>query len=57
MPAYLRQSKRKKPSLSTDQLLQMRTWCKAQGHRIAMEYIEPAASTTDKKRPVFQQMI
>ena len=40
-----------------DQLGQMRAWCKAQGHSIAMEYVEPGASATDDRRPVFQQMI
>jgi DNA invertase Pin-like site-specific DNA recombinase len=40
-----------------DQLRQMRDWCKAQGYSVAMEYIEPGASATDDKRPVFQQMI
>ena len=40
-----------------DQLRQMRDWCKAQGLAIAVEYIEPGASATDDRRPVFQQMI
>ena len=40
-----------------DQLRQMRDWCKAQSHSVAMEYIEPGASATDDKRPVFQQKI
>ncbi len=40
-----------------DQLRQMREFCKAQGHTVAMEYIEPGASATDDRRPVFQQMI
>ncbi len=40
-----------------DQLRQMRDWCKAKGHIVAMEYIEPGASATDDRRPVFQQMI
>jgi DNA invertase Pin-like site-specific DNA recombinase len=39
-----------------DQLRQMRDWCKAQGHSVAMEYIEPGATATDDKRPVFQLM-
>ncbi|MGO9446065.1 MAG: recombinase family protein [Thiobacillaceae bacterium] len=40
-----------------DQLQQMRDWCKANGYGVAMEYIEPGASATDDRRPVFQQMI
>ena len=40
-----------------DQLRQMRDWCKGQGHLVAMEYVEPGASATDDRRPVFQQMI
>ena len=40
-----------------DQLRQMREWCKAQGHNVALEYVEPGASAMDDKRPVFQQMI
>ncbi len=40
-----------------DQLRQMREWCKAKNHQIAIEYIEPGASATDDKRPVFQQMM
>ena len=40
-----------------DQLRQMREWCKARNYGIAMEYIEPGASATDDRRPVFQQMI
>src|SRR5574341_956081 len=40
-----------------DQLGQMRAWCKGQGHSIATEYVEPGASATDDRRPVFQQMI
>lgn len=40
-----------------DQLKQMRDWCKGQGHSVAVEYIEPGASATDDRRPVFQQMI
>ena len=40
-----------------DQLRQMREWCKANGYAVAQEYIEPGASATDDKRPVFQQMI
>ena len=40
-----------------DQLQQLRAWCQAQGLGVAQEYIEPGASGTDDKRPVFQQMI
>ncbi len=40
-----------------DQLRQMREWCKGQGLAVAMEYVEPGASATDDRRPVFQQMI
>lgn len=40
-----------------DQLKQMREWCTARQHNVAMEYIEPGASATDDRRPVFQQMI
>ncbi len=40
-----------------DQLRQMREWCKQQGYPIAAEYVEPGASATDDRRPVFQQMI
>ncbi len=40
-----------------DQLQQMRDYCKNLGLLIAQEYVEPGASATDDKRPVFQQMI
>lgn len=40
-----------------DQLKQMRDWCHANGFTIAQEYVEPGASATDDRRPVFQQMI
>ncbi len=40
-----------------DQLRQMREWCKRQGYLVATEYVEPGASATDDRRPVFQQMI
>jgi site-specific DNA recombinase len=40
-----------------DQLRQMRDWCQANGHVVIMEYVEPGASATDDKRPVFQQLI
>src|SRR5712691_13225169 len=35
----------------------MREWCKAHALAVAMEYVEPGASATDDRRPVFQQMI
>jgi site-specific DNA recombinase len=40
-----------------DQLNQMRAWCKSKGYAVAMEYVEPGASATDDRRPIFQQMI
>lgn len=40
-----------------DQLRQLRDWAKTNGHIVVFEYIEPGASATDDKRPVFQQMI
>ncbi len=40
-----------------DQLRQLREWCKTHGHLIAMEYVEPGASATDDKRPVFQTLM
>ena len=40
-----------------DQLRQVREWCKAKNHQIALEYVESGASATDDKRPVFQQMM
>ena len=40
-----------------DQLSQMRAWCQAAGHTVGAEYIEPGASATDDRRPVFQRMI
>jgi DNA invertase Pin-like site-specific DNA recombinase len=40
-----------------DQVNQMRAWCQAQGHSVATEYVEPGASGTDDRRPVFQRMI
>jgi hypothetical protein len=39
-----------------DQLGQMGDWCRVQGRQVVIEYIEPAASATDDKRPVFRQM-
>lgn len=40
-----------------DQLNQMREWCTANNHVVVQEFIEPGASATDDKRPVFQQMV
>ena len=40
-----------------DQVRQLVEWCQANGHIVVREYIEPGASATDDKRPVFQQMI
>jgi DNA invertase Pin-like site-specific DNA recombinase len=40
-----------------DQIRQMKEYCKARHYQIAVEYIEPGASATDDRRPVFQQMI
>lgn len=40
-----------------DQLKQMRDWCQREGWDVVKEYIEPGASATDDKRPVFQQMM
>ncbi len=40
-----------------DQLQQMRDWCAAHGVLIAKEYVEPGASATDDRRPVFQELI
>ena len=40
-----------------DQLKQMRDWCAARNFSVAVEYVEPGASATDDRRPVFQQMI
>ncbi len=40
-----------------DQLRQMKEWSKARFYQIAAEYVEPGASATDDRRPVFQQMI
>jgi len=40
-----------------DQLRQLREYCNAQNLPIACEYVEPGASATDDRRPVFQQMI
>lgn len=40
-----------------DQLRQVREWAQRSGHLIVREYVEPGASATDDKRPVFQQMV
>lgn len=40
-----------------DQIRQLHEWCKANGHLVVREYIEPGASATDDKRPVFQELI
>ena len=40
-----------------DQLRQLNEWCKNNGHLVVHEYVEPGASATDDKRPVFQQLI
>ena len=40
-----------------DQVRQMQDWCAAQGYVVTETYIEPGASATDDRRPVFQQMI
>ena len=40
-----------------DQLRQLNEWCKQSGHLVVHEYVEPGASATDDKRPVFQQLI
>jgi site-specific DNA recombinase len=51
-------SKQAEKDLSTpDQISQMRAWCRGQGHSVAGEYVEPGASATDDRRPVFQRMI
>lgn len=40
-----------------DQLQQMRDWCASQGLLVGKEYVEPGASATDDRRPIFQEMI
>ncbi|MFA4995508.1 MAG: recombinase family protein [Bdellovibrionales bacterium] len=40
-----------------DQLRQMRQWAERNSHVVAKEYIEPGATATDDKRPVFQDMM
>lgn len=36
-----------------DQLRQLHEWAKVNGHLVVQEYVEPGASATDDKRPVF----
>ncbi len=40
-----------------DQLRQLKEFCKSRDLAVASEYVEPGASATDDRRPVFQQMI
>ena len=40
-----------------DQLKQMQEWAKTNEHIVVAEYVEPGASATDDKRPIFQQMM
>jgi DNA invertase Pin-like site-specific DNA recombinase len=40
-----------------DQLRQLKEYCKSHNLAVASEYVEPGASATDHRRPVFQQMI
>jgi len=40
-----------------DQLRQLREYCKTHNLPIASEYVEPGASATDDRRPVFQQLM
>ena len=40
-----------------DQLRQMRLWAERLGYVVVKEYVEPGASATDDKRPVFQTMV
>ena len=40
-----------------DQLRQMRQWVERNGHTVVKEYVEPGATATDDKRPVFQDML
>src|SRR5262252_7307872 len=34
-----------------------RHYCEAQGWEVTKEFVEPGASATDNRRPVFQQML
>ena len=40
-----------------DQLRQLREWCARQGLEVGREYVEPGASATDDRRPIFRDMI
>src|SRR5262245_56713287 len=40
-----------------DQRVQLKSWCRADGHSVVAEFIEAGSSATDDRRPVFQQMI
>ena len=40
-----------------DQKKQTKAWCLARGWGVVEAYVEPGASATDDKRPVFQRMI
>ncbi len=40
-----------------DQLNRMRAWCRSNGYTIVAEYVEPGATATDDRRPVFQKMV
>lgn len=40
-----------------DQLRQLHEWATSNGHLVVQQYVEPGASATDDKRPIFQQMI
>lgn len=40
-----------------DQLRQLHEWARSNGHLVVQEYVEPGASATDDRRPIFQQMI
>ena len=57
MPASPRSVRRRWILSIPDQVRQVKEWCQGQGHSVAVEYIEPGASATDDRRPVFQQMI
>jgi len=40
-----------------DQRGQLASWCRAKGHEVVAEFVEPGASGTDDRRPAFQRMI
>src|SRR5689334_20733355 len=40
-----------------DQRDQLRSWCHANGHELAAQFVESGASAADDRRPIFQQMI